>query len=34
VDQVKFDGLVAEGTIRRETLVWQEGMDDWFPMGA
>ncbi|MEP2921749.1 MAG: DUF805 domain-containing protein [Sulfitobacter sp.] len=33
VDQVEFDGLVAAGTIRRETLVWQEGMDDWLPYG-
>lgn len=33
VDQSQFDELVAAGTIRNETLVWQEGMDDWLPFG-
>lgn len=33
VDQSEFDSLVAAGTIRNETLVWQEGMDDWLPYG-
>lgn len=27
-----FDALVADGTVRPDTLVWQEGMDDWLPL--
>lgn len=26
-----FQQLVAAGTIRSDTLVWQEGMEDWLP---
>ena len=33
VDQAEFDALVAAGTIRSDTLVWQEGMEDWLPYG-
>lgn len=33
VEQEEFDSLVAQGVIRNETLVWQEGMDDWLPYG-
>lgn len=33
VSQSEFDALVATGTIRNETLVWQEGMEDWLPYG-
>jgi len=33
VDQAEFDALVAAGTIRNDTLVWQEGMEDWLPFG-
>lgn len=33
VDQAAFDALVTAGTIRNDTLVWQEGMDDWLPYG-
>ncbi len=29
----EFDDLIANGTVRRDTLVWQEGMDDWMPLG-
>ena len=25
--------MVTEGTLRRETLVWAQGMDDWRPAG-
>ena len=31
VSQVEFDQLVAEGTVRCDTLVWQEGMENWLP---
>ena len=31
VSQSEFDALVATGTIRSDTLVWQEGMGDWLP---
>jgi uncharacterized membrane protein YhaH (DUF805 family) len=30
-DQGAFDQLVADGTVHRDTLVWQEGMEDWLP---
>ena len=33
VEQAEFDALVASGTIRSDTLVWQEGMEDWLPFG-
>jgi len=33
VSQEEFDGLVNVGTIRSDTLVWQEGMQDWLPYG-
>lgn len=33
ISQSEFDALVATGTIRSDTLVWQEGMDDWLPYG-
>ena len=25
--------MITDGSIRRETLVWSEGMDDWRPAG-
>jgi len=25
--------MVADGRLRRETLVWSQGMDDWRPAG-
>ncbi len=31
VSQEEFEQLVNVGTIRRDTLVWQEGMEDWLP---
>jgi hypothetical protein len=31
VSQGEFDQLVAAGTVRSDTLVWQEGMEDWLP---
>ena len=31
VNEKEFDELVAGGTIRSDTLVWQEGMEDWLP---
>lgn len=31
VTQADFDQLVAAGTVRSDTLVWQEGMEDWLP---
>ncbi len=33
LSQTEFDRLVANGTIRSNTLVWQEGMEDWLPLG-
>jgi uncharacterized membrane protein YhaH (DUF805 family) len=33
LDQTEFDALVKAGRIRSETLVWQEGMEDWLPYG-
>lgn len=33
VSQSEFDELVAAGAIRSDTLVWQEGMQDWLPYG-
>jgi uncharacterized membrane protein YhaH (DUF805 family) len=27
----EFERLIAVGTIRSDTLVWQEGMEDWLP---
>lgn len=32
IGQDEFEELVANGTIRSDTLVWQEGMDDWTPL--
>ncbi|WP_299413408.1 DUF805 domain-containing protein [uncultured Sulfitobacter sp.] len=31
VSAQEFEELIAVGTIRGDTLVWQEGMDDWLP---
>lgn len=31
ISQTEFDSLVRGGTIRADTLVWQEGMEDWLP---
>ena len=33
VSRQEFEQLVAVGTVRSDTLVWQEGMDDWLPYG-
>lgn len=33
VTQAEFEQLVSVGTIRSDTLVWQEGMEDWLPYG-
>jgi uncharacterized membrane protein YhaH (DUF805 family) len=33
VSEAEFDQLVAAGTVRSDTLVWQEGMEDWLPYG-
>tara|TARA_R100001369_G_scaffold24666_1_gene45298 strand:+ start:450 stop:1040 length:591 start_codon:yes stop_codon:yes gene_type:complete len=33
VSQSEFEALVRSGTIRSDTLVWQEGMADWLPYG-
>lgn len=33
VSQDEFDALVSAGTIRNDTLVWQDGMEDWLPYG-
>jgi uncharacterized membrane protein YhaH (DUF805 family) len=33
VSQSEFESLVRTGTIRSDTLVWQEGMADWLPYG-
>ncbi len=33
IGQTEFDTLIANGTIRPNTLVWREGMDDWLPLG-
>lgn len=34
VDDAAFRALVANGTIRPDTLVWHEGMTDWLPLSA
>jgi uncharacterized membrane protein YhaH (DUF805 family) len=34
VTQSEFDGLIATGVIRNDTLVWQDGMTDWLPYGS
>ena len=31
VSEAEFEQLVAAGTVRSDTLVWQEGMEDWLP---
>ncbi len=31
VSEIQFEQLVAAGTVRSDTLVWQEGMEDWLP---
>ncbi len=31
VDQAEFEHLVSVGAIRSDTLVWQDGMEDWLP---
>ena len=33
-EQNEFDGLVANGTIQDETLVWHDGMAEWQPLSA
>jgi len=33
VSEEEFKALIAAGTIHSDTLVWQEGMDDWLPFG-
>jgi hypothetical protein len=32
VDDSQLDLLIAQGTVRAETLVWREGMADWAPL--
>jgi uncharacterized RDD family membrane protein YckC len=34
VSQAEFEKLVADGVIKPETLVWQQGMAEWKPYGA
>ena len=34
VDDAAFRALVANGTIRPDSLVWHEGMADWQPLSA
>ena len=29
----QFEGLVAQGTVTADTLVWRDGMDNWLPYG-
>ena len=31
VSEAEFNELVSVGTVRSDTLVWQEGMEDWLP---
>lgn len=33
INQIEFDAALVAGTIHRDTLVWQEGMEDWLPYG-
>ncbi|MEP1768090.1 MAG: DUF805 domain-containing protein [Sulfitobacter sp.] len=33
VSEEEFKKLIAAGTIHSDTLVWQEGMEDWVPFG-
>jgi uncharacterized RDD family membrane protein YckC len=34
IDQAELEKLVAEGMIKPDTLVWQQGMSDWKPYGT
>lgn len=34
IDDSSFRALVANGTIRPDSLVWHEGMADWQPLSA
>lgn len=34
VSDSEFEALVANGTIKPETLVWQEGMPNWVPLAT
>ena len=34
VDAAALDDLIRQGALRAETLVWQEGMAGWQPLGA
>jgi len=33
VGHEEFQSLLKTGTIRSDTLVWQDGMEDWLPYG-
>jgi len=30
---VELKAMVADGRLRRDTLVWSQGLDDWRPAG-
>jgi uncharacterized RDD family membrane protein YckC len=32
VDDSQLDGLIADGTVRPDTLVWSDGMANWQPL--
>ena len=34
VDEAAVKNLIAAGTVTRNTLVWQDGMDSWQPVLA
>ncbi len=34
VDEASLDGLIRQGAIKADTLVWKEGMANWQPLGT
>lgn len=34
IENAAFDALVTQGTVRPDTLVWREGMDNWVALSA
>jgi uncharacterized RDD family membrane protein YckC len=34
VDESTLEGLISQGTLNEQSLVWREGMSDWAPYGA
>ena len=34
LEDAEFDRLVGQGVVRADTLVWNEGMPNWLPLGV